>query len=68
MTRETIQQSKNVIANTISSENDLKYYVQRSIRRILETEGNPEFIAEEWLAPAAHIGRGDLVYHFDGLM
>ena len=57
--------STTLMSNTISSENDLKIYVKRNIWRILETYGNPELIAEEWPAPAAHIGRGDLVYHCD---
>ena len=42
----------------------MKIYVKLNIRRILETEGNPELFPEEWLAPAAHIA---LVYHFDGI-
>ncbi|KAJ2990046.1 hypothetical protein HDV02_004646 [Globomyces sp. JEL0801] len=51
----------------ISNEDDLKYQVQRSIRKILDTSGKPKLIAEEWAAPYSHIGRGDLVYHFDGV-
>ncbi|KAI8895204.1 hypothetical protein BC833DRAFT_602074 [Globomyces pollinis-pini] len=49
----------------ISNEDDLKCQVQRSIQKILKTSGKPKLIAEEWVAPYSHIGRGDLVYHFD---
>ena len=51
----------------ISNESDLKCHVQRNIRKILQTSGKPTLIADEWPAPYSHIGRGDLVYHFDGI-
>lgn len=54
------------VTKGVSNENDLKDYVKRNIRVILKTAGNPQLIAEEWFAPSAHIGKGDLVYHFRG--
>jgi hypothetical protein len=51
----------------ISNESDLKRHVQRKIREILQTSGKPTLIADEWPAPYSHIGKGDLVYHFDGI-
>lgn len=48
-------------------EEKLKILVKRDIRHILQVPGIPTLIAEEWPAPADHIGKGDLVYHYNNV-